>query len=115
MTSDDVRARCIEVGAQASAKAWGDPAPDKVDYVVATAVVDAVTPIIRAAEQSRVVAQANVEELQHRAALRAVEAEARERLREQARDLPSRVELDETGNEVTWVRYADVCGLLDGS
>ena len=34
-------------------------------------------------------------------------------LRAKARDLPSRVELDEVGNEVTWVRYADVLALFE--
>lgn len=40
--------------------------------------------------------------------------EVRERLRAEAMNLPSRVELDEVGNEVTWVQYADVCELLGG-
>jgi hypothetical protein len=43
----DIREQAIEVAAKASATVWGDPAPDKVDYVVAVAVVDAIIPVIR--------------------------------------------------------------------
>jgi hypothetical protein len=41
-----------------------------------------------------------------------IRADEHERLRAKAMNLPSRVVLDLIGDEVTWVRYADVLALL---
>jgi hypothetical protein len=131
--ADDTRTRAIEAGVRELC-AWDDIAKAMVliPSDVAAAVVDVVEPIIRADERERIFSSVRAEAMTGRTSWSVecltdrdaecdgclctchIEAEVRERLRAQVRDLPSRVEFSEHGDEQTWVRYADVCALLGG-
>lgn len=105
----DIREQAIEVAARASATAWGDPAPDKVDYVVAVAVVDAITPVIEAKERDRSAAE-----------FRRKETEVLERLRTRMKELLQEREADYVKSHDPFDAGAaaaliDVIAVLDGA
>jgi hypothetical protein len=131
MTADDVRARAIEAGARALGEVWVSN-PTVLSDVAA--VVDAVEPIIRAAERGRIFSSVRAEAMVGRTSWSVecltdsdaecpgclctchIEAEVRERLRAQVEAQREQfIRVTHTPPEHPMARiYDDILALLDG-
>jgi hypothetical protein len=103
-----VREQAIEAGARAVPVAYWDEEHDCIvrasEWDIAAAIVDAVEPIIRADQDEKRFGWVDRVELHHK-----IEAEMRERLREQVEALPIMMR-----NGTPVLRRFDVLALLDG-